>query len=811
LPSLDEHGQRLYDRPPAPESTMARLSAIGLLASLFLLRSAAGDDSRETFFELKVRPVLAMKCLPCHGGKKTSSGLNVDSREALVRGGDRGPAIVPGEPAKSLLIQAVRQIDAELKMPPNGRLPEESTRALAEWIAAGAAWPKDAAGQPSSGGAGARHWAFERVKAAVPPKDPTGWSTAPIDRFVAAGRRAAGLSAVGRADRRTLIRRVTFDLIGMPPTPEEIRDFLADRSPDALAHVVDRLLASPHYGERWGRHWMDVVRYADTAGDNADYPIPEAARYRDYIIDSFNSDKPYDQMIREHLAGDLLARQAPGERYAERVIATGFLALSRRYATAPFELWHLTLEDTIDTTGRAFMGLTLRCARCHDHKFDPVTQREYYALYGIFASTTFPYAGSEELQSKSFPRMNFVPTLEKAEAQAKIERYQKRLTELDHEAKALEGKSDPASNSRMGKLRAEWSKLRRASLPADVPGSYAVSEGTPVDVPLQRRGDPESPGAIVPRGVPRFAFLAAEAGPNVPAGSSGRLELALWLTHRDHPLTARVMANRIWQHHFGRGIVATPSNFGVRGEPPSDPELLDWLAAKFVGQGWSIKSLHREILLSQTYQLSSESDSSSAARDPEDQWLWRFPVRRLDAESIRDAMLTVSGRLERHRPGPHPFPPIEAWHWTQHDPFKAVYPSRHRSVYLMTQRLVKHPFMAIFDGPDTNGSTDLRPHSTVPLQALYLRNNPFVQEQAAGFALRLIASDSDVQARIRRAYELAWGRPPEAVEIDRWVHYLRNCRIALAAAQKSEAAIEREAWTSLAKVMLTSNEFLYID
>jgi hypothetical protein len=271
------------------------------------------------------------------------------------------------------------------------------------------------------------------------------------------------------------------------------------------------------------------------------------------------------------------------------------------------------------------------------------------------------------------------------------------------------------------------------------------------------------------------------------------------------------MANRIWQHHFGRGIVATPSNFGIRGEPPSHPELLDWLAAKFVAGGWSIKRLHREVLLSQTYQLSSEGDSPYAARDPDNQWLWRYPHRRLDAESIRDAMLSVSGGLERRRPGPHPFPPIEAWHWTQHNPFKAVYPTRDRSVYLMTQRLVRHPFMAIFDGPDTNLSTDLRPRSTVPLQALYLRNNPFVQEQAAGFADRLIASDSDVQSRVRRAYDLAWGRQPDPDEIDRWLRYLSDCRTALAAALTPQAAIEREAWSSLAKVMLTSNEFLYVD
>ncbi len=544
---------------------------------------------------------------------------------------------------------------------------------------------------------------------------------------------------------------MTFDLIGLPPSPDEIAEFLADRSPEAYSRLIDRLLDSPQYGEHWGRHWMDVVRYADTAGDNADYPVPEAVRYRDYIIDSWNSDKSYDLMVREQLAGDILARRGPAKNYAASVIATGFLALSRRYATAPFELWHLTLEDTIDTTGRAFLGLTLRCARCHDHKFDPVSQRDYYALYGIFASTTFPYAGSEELQSKAFPRMNFVPVVPPEESKGKIESYERRLAELDREAKSLESKSDPASKKRMGELRAEWSKLRRPSLPLELPGCYGVSEGKPLDVPVQRRGDPSAAGEVVPRGVPRFAFLPVGPARPVGPGESGRLALAEWLTKADHPLTARVMVNRIWQYHFGRGIVASPSNFGIRGELPTHAELLDWLTAKFVEGGWSIKRLHREILLSETYQLSSETDPSSESRDPEDLWLWRFPPARLAAESIRDAMLAVSGKLERRRGGAHPFPAIEAWHWTQHNPFKAVYPSHTRTVYLMTQRLVRHPFMAIFDGPDTNISTDLRARSTVPLQALYLRNNPFVHEQAGGFADRLISCSRDDKERFIRA------------------------------------------------------------
>jgi len=791
---------------------MDRLSYYLLLVFLALPGSARADDASDTFFELKIRPVLVKECLPCHGGKKTNSGLKVDSREALLKGGERGPAIVVGNPAQSLLIQAIHQTDDELKMPPDRRLPDEVKSAFTRWIADGASWPKvDHKRHVVQDAAAVRHWAFERVKRVEPPLDPSHWSDWPIDRFIAAKQRAAGVSHVRPADKRTLIRRVTYDLIGLPPTPREVTDFLGDDSPDAFSKVVERLLASPHYGERWGRHWMDVVRYADTAGDNADYPVPEAALYRDYIIDSFNKDKPFNRFVREQLAGDVLARQGVGDNYAEPIIATGFLALSRRYATAPFELWHLTLEDAIETTGRAFLGLTLRCARCHDHKFDPVTQRDYYALYGIFASTTFPYAGSEEFQSKKFPRMNFVPLLEPGRAEPILNSYRLHLADLERKVHSLEPTKNPKEKPRLSALSSELTRLKRASLPAELPGSYAVTEGKPVDVPIQRRGDPATPGSVVPRGTPRFDFLAGNPPAAVSAQSSGRLELANWLTDPAHPLTARVMVNRIWQHHFGSGIVATPSNFGVRGEPPTHPELLDWLAARFVDRGWSIKDIHREIVLSRTYQLASDLDTRADSNDPANRLLSHFPRRRLDAESIRDAMLAVSGQLDSQPPHSHPFPPIEAWHWTQHDAFKAVYPTTHRSVYLMTQRLVKHPYLAIFDGPDTNASTDVRTHSTVPLQALYLMNNPFVQDQARGLANRLIASSTDPAVRIALAYQLAWGRLPEPSEIERAIGFLHQTLAALSTANTPRDSAETDAWTSLSKVLLTANEFLYID
>jgi hypothetical protein len=778
----------------------------------------------DDLFELEIRPILAQTCFPCHGGKKTSGGLRVDSREALLKGGDGGPAIVPAHAEQSSLIRAIRHEDEALKMPPSRRLPDRSVSAFTAWVERGAEWPA-ASGkkEPATSFRREHHWAFQPVRHVEPPADPTGWSISPIDRFIAAEYRTSGLRPVSDADRRTLLRRVTFDLIGLPPTPAELESFLRNGRPDAFAAVVERLLASPRYGERWGRHWMDVVRYADTAGDNADYPVPEAARYRDYIIASFNSDKPFDTFVREQLAGDILAKQPRSDRAAEKIIATGFLALSRRYATGPYELWHLTLEDTIETTGRAFLGLSLRCARCHDHKFDPVSQRDYYALYGVFASTRFPYAGSEEFASKKFPRSGFIPLVSDEQAGAALGARAQRLKRLEDEITALErtgkGKGDvrkksPGSrpdSARLAVLRGEYERLRRSDVPPELPCAYGVAEGKPENSAIQRGGEPDRPGPVVPRGLPGPGFPGGVPPLAIPEQASGRVQLAEWITRADHPLTARVIANRIWQHHFGRGIVATPSNLGVRGDEPSHPDLLDWLAARLVSTGWSIKDLHRQILLSRTYQLSSRSDDHDLALDPGDRRLRRYPSRRLDAEAIRDAMLAVSGRLDLRRPPAHPFPPIETWGWTQHKAFKAVYPTDSRSVFLMTQRLVKHPYLALFDGPDTNTSTDARPRSTVPLQALFLMNNVFVQEQAEAFARRLISESADPGTRMETAWELAWGRPPAPSERARTREYLRNYTEALIAAGIPSARHEVEAWASLARILLTASEFFYVE
>jgi hypothetical protein len=501
------------------------------------------------------------------------------------------------------------------------------------------------------------------------------------------------------------------------------------------------------------------------------------------------------------------------------VVATGFLALSRRYATAPYELWHLSVEDAIATTGSAFLGLTLRCARCHDHKFDPVTTEDYYSLYAFFAGTTFPFAGSEEFASMAKDRQHFVPLLPPAEAAPRWEAYRRKLQDLQAEIGRTEKQlAEPAGQQatarkqlqdRLNRMRGELRTLQKPGLPPDLPGAYAVSDGRPVPVRIHVRGDPDTPGRAVERGVPRF--LAGKEPPRFPADGSGRLELAQWLTRPDHPLTARVMANRIWQRHFGRGIVGTPSNFGLRCEGPTHPELLDWLAHEFVQGGWSVKALHRLIVLSKTYQMASGHDPAGAARDPDNRWRWRYDRRRLDAEALRDALLFVGGNLDLRRPGPHPFPPIERWGWTQHNPFKEVYPSDRRSVYLMTQRLQRHPWLALFDGPDTNHSTDRRTSSTVPLQALYLMNNPWARAQAEGLARRLIAASPGAARRIAEAHERAWGRPPTPAEVEKGEAYVRLYREELAKTGAPAGRVELEAWTSYARVLLTANEFVYLD
>jgi hypothetical protein len=792
------------------------------------------------FFEKKIRPVLVEHCYKCHSPEeKIKGGLVLDSRSGVLKGGDGGPAVVSGEPEKSLLIQAIRYGDEELQMPPKHRLTPEQVRDFEEWVRLGLPDPRDGSvvAQPAYAWEAVRNfWSFRPVtEPSTPNVQNTAWARGEIDRFLLAQLEPKGLTPNPDSDRRTLLRRVTYDLTGLPPKPEEMRDFLSDTAPDAFEKVVERLLASPHYGEQWGRHWLDVVRYADTSGCNSDYPVPSAYRYRNYVVDSFNRDKPYDQFLREQIAGDLLPAATDEEHY-EKVVATGYLALARRFGSRANE-FHLTIEDAIDNLGKATLGLSLGCARCHDHKFDPVPARDYYALYGIFDSSRFAFPGTE-----IYPRTrDFTPLLPKEEAAIRLAQaaeasdLDQRIEDLKNEKKQLERSEKKAAESQLmpvansgdsaaavaskpamrtaadAKRDLEAAIARQKELVAEAdryPKAYAVSEGKPHNAQLHRKGDPANKGDEVPRG-----FLTILGGQTVPPDEkgSGRLQLAEWLTAPDNPLTARVMVNRIWQHHFGRGLVKTPNDFGVRGEAPTHPELLDWLAQQFIESGWSIKAMHRLIVHSRAYQMSSEDNPECSAKDVANDSFWRFNRRRLSAEEIRDSILAVSTGLDSAIGGQHPFAPELQWKYTQHKPFVAHFETSRRSLYMMQQRIRKHPYLELFDGADPNATTAVRPTSTTPIQALWMLNNELAHAEAVRLAERLSTEFSDETARISRVIELVLCRPAEEAELQDARHYLAKVSGALDDAEVPPDQRSRAALGSFTRVLFSTNEFVFVD
>lgn len=1267
-------------------ATSWTLLALALGLSTLAAALRAGEEqppTREAFFEAKIRPVLAGTCFTCHNDRDASGGLRVDSREALLKGGESGQAITPGRPDESRLLRAIERQDEVSPMPPDKdmSLRADQVADFRAWIADGAPWP---AAAPRF--AATRHWAFEPLSDAVsfsaatsPRPGDAVWAQSGIDPFIRARQEASGDAPAPPAAEQTLIRRATFDLTGLPPTPLEVEAFVSDDSPAAFAKVIDRLLASPAYGEQWGRHWLDVVRYADTAGETADYPVPQAWKYRNYVIDSFRADKPYDTFLREQVAGDVLANDAlatggPRENYAEQVTATGFLAISRRFGFDSENYHHLTIQDTIDTLGQAVLGLSLGCARCHDHKFDPVSMEDYYALYGIFASSRYPFPGSEQKQriralvplippSESRPlwreqavraaamaerlamsqqavpqavlgslheidgdfelqapaaggsygvlvppwlsegkiavtnaaqspfqhaypggkvgasvpvdagayriwqalqprrtqencrqlHVNLDFRTQSADASAtgqhrlslgelsgdnavevlistdavalkfgecaerlaslqpgqwhnlqlvidvaggtvcgsvgtpaatvafqgqplasswggvidvvrldatgaKDARYaaiefdnlavqdapiavvstnlvanqddrQAQLAAITSELQALTGfdgdfelqtvgqppaapwnagpnsvvkleaeSQSPLANvypagalgihmpnrgeydgfgltlpavkasdagqlhvgfdfrcasqeaggagswryylghgpghsaavelfwngseffARSGDERAavgtikigQWYQVRltldlpakryhgalawlndqevvessklegqfatgwdgaidyafidsyghlagvRPALDADnfvladaplrpldaapltaeenrderrakaaalrgriadlqsaarrdaeelamlladgpTPLAYAMSEGTPHDARLQLRGEPDDLADQVPRG-----FLKVLGGGPLPPETigSGRRELAAWLSDAGNPLTARVMANRVWQHLFGQGLVATPNDFGMRGRRPTNRELLDHLATRLVRDGWSIKRLQVEIMLSASYQ-----QAATAQGEPQESTSRQR--RRLSAEEIRDAILAVSGELDLAPGREHPFPPSTSWGFTQHTPFSATYDHRRRSVYLMTQRLKRHPFLALFDGADPSATTPVRLPTTVPTQALYFLNDPFVHAASEAWARRLIAVSGDASERTAQAIGEAFGRAATLDERSEALDFLAAYRQELAAAGLDSSDLPSLA--AFLRTLIGSNEFLYVD
>ena len=751
-------------------------------------------------FEAKIRPLLVEQCYACHSAKAEQGikgGLRLDSRAGLLKGGDSGPAFDPQKPEESLLLQAVRW--QGLEMPPKGKLPQASLDALAAWLKDGAPWPAESA--PTDAGDTPRefhwdelrgaHWAWRPVVRPVPPRG-AGDEVArnPIDLFVLDKLRAAGLALSPPAEPAVLLRRACFDLLGLPPTAEQEAWFLslAKRDLDAaLTRLVDELLASPQYGERWGRHWLDVARYSDQAGNFGGPAIPLAWRYRDWVVEAFNRDLPYDQFVRAQVVGDLL-----GPEFAA---GTGLFALGPTYVSdggdpdAIAQAQSETLDDRVDTLTRGLLGLTVSCARCHDHKFDPIPQLDYYSLAGVFQNTRFA-------------EVPLVPQ----ETVAARERHLAQLAGLEGKLKELDARlqaaqRDPNEDETLDRQewQAEVDRLK-GTTPAMYPVAHGLAEAGTADMPLAIRGNLRKPGPVAPR---RFLRIVSPADAGRFEQGSGRRELAEAIASADNPLTARVFVNRVWMQHFGRGLVGTPSNFGTLGEPPSHPELLDWLAAEWVapshelrevaGGAWSIKRLHRLLLLSATWRQSSAAVARGLEVDAGNRWLWRMPRRRLDVEAWRDTLLACTGELDGTPGGP---------------PEGNLLASRRRTLYGVINRngdgVPHQEFLRLFDFPASRATSEGRTANTVPQQFLFLLNSPFMADRARVLAKRMAAVSAEPPAQITAAYQWLYGREPSAEERELGMEFLQSPAGAPAAGELTLAE-------QYAQMLLSANELAFVE
>jgi hypothetical protein len=758
-----------------PSSAMNRwkafllaLAALPVVSVWLPVRSQApkfsASPAATQFFESRVRPVLAENCFRCHGTGKQKGNLRLDSLASLLTGGDRGPAIVRDRPEHSLLLRAIGYEDAELKMPPTRKLPRQQIADLTQWLRMGAPWPGSVTPRAPAPRKSEftiterarRHWAFQQIKApAVPPAKNQSWLANPIDAFVLSQLEAKGLAPNPPATKRELIRRVTYDLIGLPPTPAEVEAFVTDTSPEAYMALVERLLASPHYGEKWGRHWLDLVRFAETNSYERDDPKPEAWRYRDYVIRAFNQDKPYHRFLREQLAGDELP-----DRDDDALIATGYyrLGIWDDEPSDPLQARYDALDDLVATTGQVFLGLTLDCARCHDHKFDPIPQSDYYRLLAFFHNIN-PYrnGGATDL----------IPL---------------------------------ASSPGEGKAAARALSVTEAGRGA--PETFVLVRGN-----AHVRGDKVEPGFPQILGAPAPVITSPPGGRT----TGRRRALADWIASPDNPLAARVLVNRIWQHHFGRGIVRTPNDFGLQGERPTHPELLDWLAGEFLRHGWQMKPLHRLIVTSNSYRMSSHGRADALARDPTNDLFWRFDMRRLSAEEVRDSILALSGVLSTKMYGPSVYPalPREVLE-TQSMPGKGWAKSppeeqHRRSTYVHVKRSLLTPLLEVFDMAETDRSTPVRFTTTQATQALALLNSAFLHEQAGKFAARLQReAGAEVEKQVRLGLYLATARTPSASEIQRGVTFINTLRT-------RDGIPADGALRSFCLLVLNLDEFVYLD
>ncbi len=800
-----------------------------------------------------VKPILEASCVRCHSGPEPKGNLRLTSREEILKGGDSGPAIDLKAPEDSPLISAVRYDGFE--MPPTGKLPQPRIDAVVAWARAGAPWPAGEKlhfehkhqGTPQITDETRNHWSFRPLKRPMPPQvaHPE-WVANPIDAFVVRQLEEKGFQPSSQADRRTLIRRLTYDLTGLPPSPEEVEAFALDPAPDAYEQLVERLLKSPHYGEHWGRQWLDVVRYAESNSFERDNPKPHVWRYRDYVIRAFNNDKPYDQFIREQLAGDEFEQVTP-----EGIIATGFyrLGLWDDEPADPELAFYEGLDDIAATTAQAFLGLTMNCARCHDHKLDPIPTRDYYSFLAFFRNVRHYGDRSDDSVMKASVR-----DLPSPEADAKLAeelvRYKARLQELDSAIRQVEetawtklkgGESDDFKSESVrenvlkrhvgtlisteefetySKNRKERERLRRRPPRSgeqalcvtengkDAPPTYILIRGMP-----QAHGDEVSPA---------FPQVLSPPVPVIEAPASGlstgrRKALADWISSPDNPLTARVMINRIWQGHFGRGLVRSTNNFGLQGDAPTHPELLDWLASEFIRRGWSIKAMHRLIVLSNTYRQSSQHRPVAGgldplAVDPRNDLFWRFDMRRLKAEEVRDSILATTASLNLAAMyGPSVYVPIEAevlagqsrpgQNWGKSSPED----ERRRAIYIHVKRSLPVPILAAFDAADTDFTCPVRFESTQPTQALGMINGAFANTQAAKFAeLARQKAGDEPRDQVKFLIERATQRPATPGEIERGVKLMDDLRTSHG--QSAAQALENVALTAL-----NLNEFLYLD
>lgn len=796
----------MFGRLPTIGAILVLLASTGLADEVFKPTKPTPEQAK--FFENEVRPLLAKHCYECHGEDEQEGELRLDSLAAILNGGTVGPAVVPKKPDASLLIKAVTFQDPNMEMPPDRKMSAREIDVLRRWVQMGAPWPgvdkvtiSRKAKATGITDEDREFWSFQPLK-------PSKSDDASIDAFIAKQLEARGLAFSPPAARRELIRRAYFDLTGLPPSPEAVDAFVNDDSPQAWEHLIDRLLASPQYGERWGRHWLDIVRFAQTNGYERDDEKPEAWRYRDYVIEAFNSDKPYNQFLMEQLAGDEL-----DEVTAESIIATGYYRLGV-WDDEPDDARQAEFDDLADvvaTTGEALLGITINCGRCHEHKFDPISQEDYYRLLAFFRNIRRYEKPNKKPGSATFTDIggeHFVQQWQESR-EAKIAQLQQQVAVRPHLKEAID---------------ARISQLQSHSPPSGWALSITERGPKPVATNVLIRGNAGTPGDEVQ---PAFLPVLTTESPKLPeqaadGKSTGRRRvLAEWIAAADNPLTARVFVNRLWHYHFGRGIVASPSDFGHTGSRPSHPELLDWLAADFIAGGWKLKRMHKLIMMSRAYRQSSRATNVKAAEaDPDNALVWRQNMRRLEAEAIRDSILAVSGKLNPAMGGRGIFPALSpevlstqsrpGAGWDKSSPEER---SR-RSVYIFVKRTLTVPMMDTFDQPTPDTPDPARKTTTIAPQALILLNSAFMNEQASAFAERLLnEAGNEPAAQIERAYRLAVSRKPTSRELAIAIGYLQQQQQRWQElAENAEAdQAQRHALQALCKAILNLNEFVYVD